>query len=54
MAIEKPSELLPQAPGELVNAIRNIESIPALADMIASFMDLKAGRTNGKFSRPLI
>ena len=35
-------QLLPQAPGELTNAIRNIESIPALADMIASFMDLKA------------
>src|SRR5580693_5135372 len=41
MAIEA-VQLLPQAPGELVNAIRNIESIPALADMIASFMDLKA------------
>src|ERR1700682_1308681 len=34
-------QLLPQAPGELVNAIRGIESIPALADMVASFMDLK-------------
>jgi ATP-dependent Lon protease len=34
-------QLLPQAPGELTNAIRGIESIPALADMIASFMDLK-------------
>jgi len=33
--------LLPQAPGELANAIRSIESIPALADMVASFMDLK-------------
>jgi ATP-dependent Lon protease len=33
--------LLPQAPGELANAIRSMESIPALADMIASFMDLK-------------
>ena len=41
MAIEA-VQLLPQAPGELLNAIRNIESIPALADMIASFMDLKA------------
>src|SRR6202030_853625 len=30
-----------QAPGELVNAIRSIESIPTLADMVASFMDLK-------------
>jgi ATP-dependent Lon protease len=35
-------QLLPQVPGELTNAIRSIESIPALADMIASFMDLKA------------
>jgi ATP-dependent Lon protease len=34
-------QLLPQAPGELVNAIRSIESIPALADMVTSFMDLK-------------
>ncbi len=34
-------QLLPQAPGELVNAIRSIESFPALADMVASFMDLK-------------
>ncbi len=34
-------QLLPQAPGELANAIRSIESIPALADTIASFMDLK-------------
>ena len=34
-------QLLPQAPGELINAIRGVESIPALADMIASFMDLK-------------
>jgi ATP-dependent Lon protease len=33
--------LLPQAPGELANAIRSIESIPALADLVASFMDLK-------------
>jgi ATP-dependent Lon protease len=35
-------QLLPQAPGELSNAIRSIESIPALADTVASFMDLKA------------
>jgi ATP-dependent Lon protease len=34
-------QLLPQAPGELTNAIRSVESIPALADMISSFMDLK-------------
>jgi ATP-dependent Lon protease len=34
-------QLLPQAPGELVNAIRSIESIATLADMVASFMDLK-------------
>jgi ATP-dependent Lon protease len=36
-------QLLPQAPGELTNAVRGVESIPALADMIASFMDLKVG-----------
>jgi len=35
-------QLLPQVPGELVNAIRSIESIPMLADMIVSFMDLKS------------
>lgn len=35
-------QFLPQAPGELVNAIRSIESIPVLADMVASFMDLKS------------
>src|ERR1700723_1484576 len=35
-------QLLPQAPGELTNAIRSIESIPALADMGVSFRDLKA------------
>ena len=34
-------QLLPQAPGELANAIRSIESVSTLADMIASFMDLK-------------
>jgi ATP-dependent Lon protease len=34
-------ELLPQAPAELGNAIRAIESIPSLADVVASFMDLK-------------
>jgi ATP-dependent Lon protease len=33
--------LLPQAPAELANAIGGIESIPALADIVASFMDLK-------------
>jgi ATP-dependent Lon protease len=35
-------QLLPQAPAELANAIQGIESIPALADIVASFMDLKA------------
>jgi ATP-dependent Lon protease len=35
-------QLLPQAPAELANAIRGIESLPALADVVASFMDLKA------------
>ena len=34
-------QLLPQAPAELANAIRSIESIPSLADVVASFMDLK-------------
>ncbi len=34
-------QLLPQAPAELANAVRAIESIPALADIVASFMDLK-------------
>jgi ATP-dependent Lon protease len=34
-------QLLPQAPVELANAIRAIESIPTLADIVASFMDLK-------------
>jgi ATP-dependent Lon protease len=34
-------QLLPQAPAELVNAVRGIESVSALADAIASFMDLK-------------
>ncbi len=34
-------QLLPQAPAELANAIRGIESIPSLADVVASFMDLK-------------
>jgi ATP-dependent Lon protease len=33
--------LLPQAPAELANAIRAIESISSLADVVASFMDLK-------------
>jgi ATP-dependent Lon protease len=36
------SQLLPQAPGELVNAIRAIESVPTLADIVTSFMDLKS------------
>ncbi len=33
---------LPQAPAELANAVRGIESISALADIVTSFMDLKA------------
>src|SRR5579862_87183 len=36
------AQLLPQAPAELGNAIRAIESIPTLADIVTSFMDLKA------------
>jgi ATP-dependent Lon protease len=35
-------QLMPQAPAELANAIRAIESVPALADIVASFMDLKS------------
>ena len=34
-------QLLPQAPAELANAIRSVESISALADIVVSFMDLK-------------
>jgi ATP-dependent Lon protease len=34
-------QLLPQVPAELAAAIQSIESIPALADLIASFIDLK-------------
>ncbi len=34
--------LLPQSPGELTNAIRSIESVATLADLVASFMDLNA------------
>jgi ATP-dependent Lon protease len=35
-------QLMPQAPGELANAIRGIESTEALADIVASFLDIKA------------
>ncbi len=34
-------KLLPQAPGELVTALQNIESFSTLADLIASFLDIK-------------
>jgi ATP-dependent Lon protease len=34
-------QLLPQVPAELASAIQNIESLPALVDLIASFIDLK-------------
>jgi ATP-dependent Lon protease len=34
-------QLLPHAPAELANAIRAVESIASLADIVASFMDLK-------------
>ncbi|HTT05278.1 MAG TPA: endopeptidase La [Steroidobacteraceae bacterium] len=34
-------QLLPQVPAELATAIRSIESLPALVDLIASFLDLK-------------
>ena len=35
--------LLPQAPAELANSVQSIESPSMLADMIASFLDIKAG-----------
>ncbi len=35
-------ELLPQAPAELANAVQSLESPSALADLVASFMDVKA------------
>ncbi|MGC3981324.1 MAG: endopeptidase La [Steroidobacteraceae bacterium] len=34
-------ELLPQAPAELANAVQSVESPSALADLVASFMDVK-------------
>jgi ATP-dependent Lon protease len=34
-------QLLPQAPAELVTALQNIESFSTLADLIASFLDIK-------------
>jgi ATP-dependent Lon protease len=34
--------LLPQAPAELANAVQSVESPSALADLVASFMDVKA------------
>jgi ATP-dependent Lon protease len=33
-------QLLPQTPAELVNAVQSVASAPALADLIASFMDI--------------
>jgi ATP-dependent Lon protease len=33
-------QLLPQTPGELINAVQSVTSAPALADLIASFMDI--------------
>ncbi len=33
-------QLLPQVPAELVNAVQGVTSAPALADLIASFMDI--------------
>lgn len=35
-------ELLPQAPAELANAVQSVESPSALADLVASFMDVKS------------
>jgi ATP-dependent Lon protease len=34
-------QLLPQTPAELVNAVQGVNSAPALADLIASFMDIE-------------
>jgi ATP-dependent Lon protease len=33
-------QLLPQTPAEMVNAVQGVPSAPALADLIASFMDI--------------
>ncbi|HEV8680503.1 MAG TPA: endopeptidase La [Stellaceae bacterium] len=33
-------QLLPQTPAELVNAVQSVTAAPALADLIASFMDI--------------
>jgi ATP-dependent Lon protease len=33
-------QLLPQTPAELVNAVQSVNSAPALADLIASFLDI--------------
>src|SRR6516164_1930108 len=33
-------QLLPQVPGELVNAVQSVTSAPALPDLIGSFMDI--------------
>src|SRR5207245_10670272 len=33
-------QLLPQTPAELVSAVQGVTSAPALADLIASFMDI--------------
>src|SRR5713226_8600697 len=33
-------QLLPQTPGELVNAVQSMTSAPALTDLIASFLDI--------------
>jgi ATP-dependent Lon protease len=33
-------QLLPQTPGELVNAVHSVTSAPGLTDLIASFMDI--------------
>src|SRR3984893_4609231 len=35
-------QLLPQVPAELVNAVQSVTSAPALADLIASFMDISS------------
>ncbi len=37
-------QLLPQIPAELVNAVQGVTTAPALADLIASFMDITAAQ----------
>ena len=40
-------QLLPQTPAELANAVQGVDAGGRLADLIASFMDIKPGREAG-------